>query len=114
MSYCRMGWDGSDVYVIGSTHEGKDAIECVGCRLPGNVSVDRERNEHGAVMPKEILAINHLAMHKVLGHYVPFDAIQKLWQEIPGPNEAVNPEPDAIKKAHDTIKRMMAEGEGHS
>lgn len=35
MSYARFGWDGSDVYVIGTASgpEGPHFIECCGCRL---------------------------------------------------------------------------------
>ena len=81
MSYCRFGWDGSDVYVYPSGQ----GIECCGCKLKQNFT---------AGTPEEM--ISHLALHRRAGHYVPPAAIDRLWNEIPGAQAPVTPEPAAL------------------
>ena len=89
MSYCRFGWEGSDVYVYGSS----SGIECCSCWLYGSWTGDT---------PEAMIA--HLAVHKQAGHYVPPSAIARLWSEVEGPNEAVRPEPPEMAQARMWMK----------
>jgi len=81
MSYCRFAWDGSDVYVFPSGQ----GIECCGCKLQQNYT---------AGTPEEMIA--HLALHRRAGHYVPPEAINRLWHEIPGATTRREPEPTTL------------------
>lgn len=97
MSYCRFGWDGSDVYVFGTTLQtGAEMIECCGCAL-------MQGRFYYAKTALEM--IQHLAEHKGAGHFVPTDAIMRLWDEIAGPKVPVRPEPEVMTEA----RRMMEE-----
>jgi hypothetical protein len=78
MSYCRFAWGGSDVYVYRSA----GGIECCGCRFGTNFT---------AGTPEEMIA--HLATHRRAGHFVPPEAIELLWNEIPGAESPRAPEP---------------------
>ncbi len=47
MSYARFGWEGSDVYVIGTVLSGEHVIECCGCLLlPKNPAADDPCPDH--------------------------------------------------------------------
>jgi hypothetical protein len=73
MSYCRFGWDGSDVYVFFNS---ENKFECCGCLLKNN-------NERGYFVCKtEKQMINHLLKHRKKGHSVPQEAIDRLSEEI--------------------------------
>lgn len=85
MSYCRFAWGGSDVYVFPSSQ----GIECCGCKL-GKDFVTSE--------PEAM--IDHLAKHRRAGHFVPPEAILALWEDVPGAQSPVTPEPNEITKAH--------------
>lgn len=71
MSYCRWGWDGSDVYVF----ESSSGFVC--CCGPGCESKT----------PEEMIV--HLASHRRNGGFVPAYAIEGLWHDIPGAKEPV-------------------------
>lgn len=58
MSYCRFGWDNSDVYIFQHVQAG---LECCGCHL------DPKKWDYTDVA--EFLA--HLDRHKDVGHVVP-------------------------------------------
>lgn len=95
MAYCRWAWDGSDVYVY-ATPEG--TIICC-CDVSHRPITDPP---HQVPEDRPEAMIAHLAAHKRAGDFVPSYAIERLWQEIPGPNEPVEPEPEdftALKKA---------------
>ena len=64
MSYCRFGWDGSNVYVFVS----RRGIECCGCLLGQPDLVTRSANE----------MIEHLEAHRAAGHTVPQYAMDRL------------------------------------
>jgi len=100
MSYCRFAWDGSDVYVFPTNNGQEDVIECCGCKLVGH-----EWGHFDCKTPEEMIA--HLAEHRKAGHFVPFYAIERLWEEITGADKPVHPEPKAITDA----KKMMKEAE---
>lgn len=70
MSYCRFGWDGSDVYVF----ESANGLACCGCRLHDDGFLCAE--------PEEMIA--HLVAHRRAGQFVPEHAIVGLWLDIPG------------------------------
>lgn len=63
MSYARFGWDGSDVYVIGTCHGEEKVIECCGCLMTPAGSFP-------AYTAKQDI-IGHLRRHQELGHHVP-------------------------------------------
>lgn len=64
MSYCRFGWDGSDVYV----YSGPDGYECCGCKFKnGFVS-----------LPKAEAMADHLREHIAQGHTVPDGVIPEI------------------------------------
>jgi hypothetical protein len=87
MSFCRFAWDGSEVYVFGSS----SGIECCGCKLQQNFT---------AGTPEEM--ITHLALHRRAGHYVPLYAIERLWAEIPGATAPNQGQPNGM-----TIASLM-------
>jgi hypothetical protein len=91
VSYCRFGWNGSDVYV----YESAEGICCCGCWL----------SEESVYFDTPELTIEHLIEHRKAGHFVPEYAIAELWQEIEGAKDPVRPEPEEIKKAHDWMKQ---------
>ena len=95
MSYSRFAWEGSEVYVF----ESSAGIECCGCnlrpRLAGTVPVFRE--------PEEMIA--HLAAHRRAGQYVPFDAIERLWCEIPGALRPSKPAPAALQRMEVALEK---------
>ena len=92
MSYCRFAWDGSDVYVYGNTNE---KYECCGCRL------DPVRWEYDTA--EEMIV--HLAAHRRAGQFVPRYAIEGLWEDIPGAEKPVTPEPPELTQ----LKAMRAQ-----
>ena len=98
MSYCRFGWNGSDVYV----YEGEGGIVCCGCRLGGFPSFGTEEG-----------MIVHLGQHRRAGHFVPQYAIEGLWNAIPGATKAREPEPISmtISELQLNIVRMQIEAE---
>lgn len=79
VSYCRFGWEGSNVYV----YESAQGIECCGCHL--------EKEGFTAKDPEEMIA--HLGRHRRLGDYVPEDAILALWEDIPGAQRSGGEDP---------------------
>ncbi len=95
MSFCRFAWNGSDVYV----YESDRGFECCGCKL----------SEESFVCDTQDEMISHLAGHKRAGHFVPFYAIESLWEDIPGPETAVNPEPESLTEARRTMNRVKQE-----
>ncbi len=96
MSYCRFGWEGSDVYVFGSAN----GIECCGCKL----------DTQGTTCGTEEEMITHLALHRRTGHFVPEHAILRLWNEIEGAQKSERPEPVelTIASIQFTIATMLA------
>ena len=96
MSYCRFAWNGSDVYVYG----GSEGLVCCGCHLFPDTFFT-------AQTPEDMIA--HLAEHKKAGHFVPTYAIDRLWQEIEGPNEPVTPEPESLTQAREQIMQAREE-----
>ena len=86
MSYCRFGWDGSDVYVFESCYGG---FECCGCILK-----DKGFN---CETPDEM--IKHLCEHRRAGHFVPPDAVLALFEDVPGAQRPSRPEPATMTKA---------------
>ena len=95
MSYCRFAWNGSDVYVFEHVDGG---YECCGCSIG---------KQWRFITLEEMIV--HLAEHKRAGHFVPMYAIIGLWRDIPGPNKAVKPEPEALKKSRLMMKRIVKE-----
>lgn len=92
MSYCRFGWDGSDVYVFTSS----SAIECCGCALH-KYEDHSDPNAEGLAalagmmtqIPDDIPdrfggpnanqdMIEHLRLHQAAGHHVPDDVFERL------------------------------------
>lgn len=71
MSYCRFGWDGSDVYVYESCSGG---WECCGCIMNGNWNYSTRQE-----------IVDHLLEHRKQGHTVPQYAIDRLREEIKTP-----------------------------
>lgn len=93
MSFCRFGWDGSDVYVFQSD----EGYECCGCRLvPGAVTVET---------PEEM--IGHLAEHKRAGHFVPEYAITGLFADVPGPDKPPRGESPVFEGHRILAHRLM-------
>jgi len=103
MSYARFGWEGSDVYVIGTAdgpEPAKHHIECCGCLLTADFRKPQTEAEKAAVAafgegdlewrwdygPLQsfdttagILA--HLEWHRAAGHTVPESCIEALKQD---------------------------------
>jgi hypothetical protein len=79
MSYCRFGWEGSQVYV----YESAAGFECCGCHLLDDGFTTKE--------PEEM--ITHLAQHRRAGQYVPEGAILALWEDIPGAQRSGGEDP---------------------
>ena len=91
MSYARFGWDGSDVYVFGNTH---NFYECCGCILQerewvkpsgvlgGYLKVVGEIVPHVFDTPGEM--VDHLMAHRAAGHTVPDECIAELRAEAAG------------------------------
>lgn len=98
MSYCRFAWDGSDVYVF----ESDRGFECCGCHLRDGSFL--------AETPEEMIA--HLAEHRRAGQFVPFNAITGLWRDIPGPDVAVEPEPQSLTEIREAMDRFRQEKRG--
>ena len=71
MSYCRFGWEGSDVYVIAHC-DGGFVCYCGG---------------EGSHTDTEEEMIVHLAAHRRKGDFVPQHAIEGLWEDIEGADE---------------------------
>jgi hypothetical protein len=71
MSYCRFGWDGSDVYVF---ETGVGQYECCGCRLL--FTSDRADEDPTQNTPRGM--VKHLRRHRRAGHVVPQYAIDRL------------------------------------
>ena len=95
MSYCRFAWDGSDVYVIPV----QGGIECCACKL-------NDKNFQ-VVTPEEMIA--HLALHRRAGQFVPFHAIDRLWDEIPGADKPAHPEPVELTLSSLRVERAILE-----
>lgn len=81
MSYCRFGWQGSEVYV----YEGSDGIVCCGCQLDTTKS-----SSFVCETSEEMIA--HLGEHRRANQYVPNGVIEELWDEIPGALRPTRPE----------------------
>jgi hypothetical protein len=79
MSYCRFGWEGSNVYV----YESASGLECCGCNLLDGGFTAKE--------PEEMIA--HLGAHRRANQYVPEDAILALWEDIPGAQRSKGEDP---------------------
>lgn len=84
MSYCRFGWDGSEVYVF----ESAQGIECCGCKFGKEFTTSE---------PEQMIL--HLAIHRRAGHFVPDSAIMTLWDDIPGALRPSRPEPTELTHA---------------
>ena len=96
MSYCRFGWDGSEVYV----YESSEGIECCGCHLYPDDHVVFETPE---------AMIGHLVEHRKAGFFVPEYAITGLWDDVEGARE---PEGEEDKVFVDA-KEMMNDARAH-
>ncbi len=83
MSYCRFGWDNSNVYLF----ESSEGFECCGCWL-NKISQTFETRQD---------LISHLMIHLQEGHIVPRYAIDALLNEIYEPIEP-QPKPEFQKK----------------
>lgn len=71
MSYCRMGWDGNDLYMFENV---SGVITCSGCRFDDPWIVDLNSVEE---------ALAHVAKHRAAGHHAPADLEEQI--------EAFNP-----------------------
>lgn len=98
MSYCRFGWEGSDVYVF----ESAQGIQCCGCKFGKEFTTSE---------PEQMIL--HLALHRRAGHFVPDSAILSLWDDIPGAFRPSKPEPTALTHASllTTIAMMKHEAD---
>lgn len=76
MSYCRFGWDGSNVYVFEGGDEDSVYWECCGCSLRGAADKKPIQFKDRQSM------IVHLMDHRRLGDNVPQFAIDRLEEEI--------------------------------
>ena len=91
MSYCRFGWDDSDVYVFGTG----DRIECCACLrhrssgLPASFIAETEQE-----------MIDHLLQHRALGDTVPQAALDRLEAERDGVEYQTT-----VEEAIDEIRR---------
>lgn len=104
MSYCRFGWDGSDVYVY-ADYRGQFC--CCACSLNPSPPIENEGIEppewlsplermrwHGPLFPDSTYVsteqemIDHLLEHRRAGHTVPQDAIDRLIDEQGESSEA--------------------------
>jgi hypothetical protein len=72
MSYSRMHWGGSDVYVFESVNQG-GSLECCGCSLAGG---DDQWNWKD---PGEFLS--HLREHELKGDFVPPGVARRIWED---------------------------------
>lgn len=90
MSYCRFGWNGSDVYV----YESERGLTCCGCRLV----------DGGFDCATTVEMIAHLAAHRAAGQFVPAHAIESLWAESPGAQRPSRPEPLGL-----TFSRLLGD-----
>lgn len=95
MSYCRFGWEGSDVYV----YQGQGGFVCCGC------SLSKRKWDYKTI--EKMIA--HLAKHRRAGQFVPFYAIQGLWEDIPGPDVPVTPEPPELTESRLKIEKIIDE-----
>jgi len=71
MSYCRMGWDGSDLYMFENT---AGHIECSGCRFDDPWIVQLNSMDE---------VIEHIKKHIRAGHNVPLGLEEDIKQENP-------------------------------
>lgn len=98
MSYARFGWEGSDVYIIGTQDgpEGQRHIECCGCILTANFRKPRTEQEkadvagieggediewdYGPLQEFDTIEgiLEHLAEHKRAGHCIPPSCVERL------------------------------------
>lgn len=97
MSYCRFGWDGSDVYVYESCSGGFD---CCGCNLLG---------DYNCATPEEMIA--HLIEHRKAGQFVPDYAITGLWGDVAGAKEPVHPEPESMTESKRKLREVIGKSE---
>lgn len=101
MSYCRMGWDGSDVYIIGTRGpEDRHVLECCGCSIAlvwddthewPEGSLQQRMGMQGALVPvpgkqcqfgsyQELL--DHISEHRTAGHTVPDYVDERVREEM--------------------------------
>ena len=97
MSYVRFAWDGSDVYMFEHCDGG---IECCGCRF-----AKQSEGFPRFGTPEE--AIAHLGLHRRAGHFVPEYAITGLWNDIPGADKPVRPEPKSLTKMRKMMRKVL-------
>lgn len=97
MSYCRFAWGGSEVYVF----ESERGIECCGCRFKDGDNTFEE--------PEDMIV--HLAKHRRAGHFVPDEAIQGLWDDIPGALRPSKPEPATLTESSIMFHVAVLQGE---
>ena len=79
MSYCRFGWEGSDLYIYMSTG---GWIECCACPLqPTKKSIllgeEFEMHESFKAYDTQEM-IYHVAQHREAGHFVPYYVEEEL------------------------------------
>lgn len=74
MSYCRWNGIDSDVYVIATYYQGKEAWDCICCSIATN-------NLMGLVHTRQEM-LDHLLEHRLVGNRVPQYAIDRLQKEI--------------------------------
>jgi hypothetical protein len=74
MSYCRFGWDRSNVYVYASD----EALHCCGCAL--KIPARDKWGDFNTRAFSEMIA--HLEAHQAAGHNVPQYAFDRLRHEM--------------------------------
>ena len=97
MSYCRFGWEGSEVYV----YEAEDGLTCCGCHLIEDGFVCEE--------PEEMIA--HLVAHRRAGHFVPEHAVTGLWAVVPGAQRPARGQRKVFTEANLQMTIIRLQGE---
>jgi hypothetical protein len=79
MSYCRFGWDDSQVYV----YDSGDFITCCSCGLEGRSSTDFGYEDGDAESYAEacLAMVRHLRVHRRAGYVVPLYAFVGLAED---------------------------------
>lgn len=118
MSYSRWGWDGSDVYIYGTTSsetiepgaEG-NSITCCGCWL----NDDDDGFGPGADLTTYGDLLRHISAHRAAGHHVPGYVDERIRAEIADPAEqwipvgdlpdTMHPDPGIVRPEPETLRR---------
>lgn len=105
MSYARMGWDGSDVYVY---HHANGWIECCGCSI---TEPDVEYEVLGffrAYTARHML--EHLDLHIQRGDHVPDRCIERIRSDYPDLDyeiEVYVTPPEVLKRVREKMRNAM-------